>query len=182
MVHLSISCRSRGSERGSGSRGPAHGVWNTRQALADVRLFALLVIATLRMTEYPDWHRLPRGPQAISVQLPPLERNARILFLDDLPYAFAVLSMPESARVIGVNNNLVHPGSPGRLWSMIEAAVRDHQGPLGGVEDRYDHPSVADVSLTSLRLARDRACAPLITNMEVGEHAKICRLRRGSTP
>ena len=145
-------------------------------------LFALLVIATLRMTEYPDWHRLPRGPQAISVQLPPLERNAMILFLDDSPYAFAVLSMPELARVIGVDNNLVHPGSPGRLWSMIEATVRDHQGPLWGVEDRYDHPSVADASLTSLGLARDRECAPLITNMEVGEHAKICRLRRGSTP
>lgn len=145
-------------------------------------LFALLVIATLRTTEYPDWHRLPRGPQAISVQLPPLERNAMVLFLDDSPYAFAVLSMPESARVIGVNNNLVHPGNPGRLWTIIDAAVRDHQGPLWGVEDPYDHPSVADVSLTSLGLARDGECAPLITNMEVGEHAKICRLRRGSTP
>ena len=25
-------------------------------------LFALLVIATFRMAEYPDWHRVPRGP------------------------------------------------------------------------------------------------------------------------
>jgi hypothetical protein len=111
-----------------------------------------------------------------------VERNAMILFLDDSPYAFAVLSMPESARVTGVNNNLVHPGSPGRLWTIIDAAVLDHQGPLWGVEDPYDHPSVADVSLTSLGLARDGECAPMITNMEVGEHAKMCRLRRSSTP
>ena len=38
-------------------------------------LFALLLIATLRTTQYPDWHRLPRGPQAIALRLPPLSRT-----------------------------------------------------------------------------------------------------------
>ena len=141
-------------------------------------LFALIVAATLRTTVIPDWGRVPRGPLAISVQLPPLERNAMVLFLDPQPYAFLVPSMPISARAIGVNNNLVHPGSPGRLWSAIDAAVRDHQGPLWGVEDPFDRPGVANVSLSSLGLARDGDCAPLISNMEVGQHAKICRLRR----
>jgi hypothetical protein len=139
-------------------------------------LFALLLIATVRTTEYPDWHRLPRGPQAISLRLPPLEPNAMVLFLDDSPYAFVVPSMPESARAIGVNNNLVHPGSLGRLWSTIEAAVRDHQGPLWGMEDPHEHPGVADVSLNSLGLARNGECAPLITNMETA--GRICKLRR----
>ncbi len=144
-------------------------------------LFALAVTATLRTTEYPWWRRVPRGPQAISVQLPSLEPNAMVLFLDSQPYSFLVPSMPISARAIGVNNNLVHPGASGSLWSIIEAAVRDHQGPLWGIEDPNNSPGAADASLGSLRLARDE-CAPLISNMEAGEHGKICKLKRTPTP
>jgi hypothetical protein len=101
-----------------------------------------------------------------------------VLFLDPQPYAFLVPSMPISARAIGVNNNLVHPGSSGRFWGIIEAAVRDHQGPLWGIEDPNNSPGVADASLGSLRLARDGQCDPLITNMEDGQRVRICRLRR----
>ena len=86
--------------------------------------------------------------------------------------------MPNSARVIGVNNNLVHPGGPERLESMIEAAVHNHQGPLWGVENPAVDPGVADVSLSSRRLARDGECAPLITIMEVGQPVRICKLQR----
>ena len=143
-------------------------------------LFALVVIWSMRTTEYPWWRRAPPGPQAISVQLPPLEPNAMVLFLDPRPYAFLVPSMPSSVRAIGVSNNLVHPGSPGRLWGAVEAAVRGHQGPLWGIEDP-DAPGVADASLGSLGLTRDE-CAPLNTNMEVGEHGKICKLRRTPAP
>jgi uncharacterized membrane protein len=141
-------------------------------------LFALIFISTLKATEYPWWNRAQRGPQAVSVKLPPLEQNAMVLFLDPQPYAYLVLSMPTSARAIGVNNNLVHPNSSGRLWSIIEAAVRDHQGPLWGVEDPADSPGAADASLASLGLARDNECDRLITNMEDGQHVRICRLRR----
>ena len=138
-------------------------------------LFALILVATLRATLVPDWGGVPPGPQAVSVQLPPLEKNAMVLFLDDQPYSFLVPSMPISARAIGVNNNLVHPGSTGRLWSVIAAAVRDHQGPLWGVDDPHDSPGVADGSLASLGLARDRDCVPVITNMGT---RRICKLRR----
>jgi len=141
-------------------------------------LFALVAVWTVRTTVYPWWGRTERGPQAISVQLPRLEQNAMVLFLDSEPYAYLVPSMPNSARVIGVNNNLVHPGSPGRLERMIEAAVQDHRGPLWGVENPAVDPGVADVSLSSLRLARAGECAPLITNMEVGQPVRICKLRR----
>jgi hypothetical protein len=54
-----------------------------------------------------------------------------VFLLDSQPYAYLVPSMPISARAIGVNNNLVHPGASGRLWRVIEAAVRttvDHYG------------------------------------------------------
>jgi hypothetical protein len=145
-------------------------------------LFALIVIWASRTTVYPWWPRVPRGPEAISVHLPPLEPNAMVLFLDSTPYSFIVPWMPISTRAIGVNNNLVHPGAPGRLWSIIEAAVRDHQGPLWGVEDPRDNPGTADGSLTTLGLARDGDCTPLNTNMETGEGGEICKLRRTSTP
>lgn len=141
-------------------------------------LFALAAVWTVRTTQYPWWDRAQRGPEAISVQLPPLEPDAMVFLLDSQPYAYLVPSMPISARAIGVNNNLVHPGASGRLWSMIEAAVRDHRGPLWGVEDPADDPGVADVSLSRLRLARDSECFPLITNTEAAQRIKICKLRR----
>ena len=141
-------------------------------------LFALVVVSTVKATEYPRWNRARRAPQAISVKLPPFERNAMVLFLDPQPYAYLVPWMPNSARVIGVNNNLVGPRSLGRLWSQIGAAVRDHQGPLWGIEDPNDSPGVADVSLSSLGLARKGECDPLISNLEDWQHVRICRLRR----
>jgi hypothetical protein len=141
-------------------------------------LFALIVVWAARTTVYPDWGRVPRGPVAISVQLPPLEADAMVLFLDTRPYSFIVPWMPESARAIGVNNNLVHPGSQGKLWTIIETAIQNHRGPLWGIEDTHDDSGAADVSLNSLGLARDGGCAPLKTNMEVGNHARICKLRR----
>jgi hypothetical protein len=142
-------------------------------------LFALVAVWTVRTTEYPHWPRVPPGPQAIAVKLPPFEQNAMVLLLDPQPYAYLVPSMPSSVRAVGVNNNLVHPGSTGRLWGIIEAAVRDHPGPLWGIEDPNDSPGVADASLASLGLARDGDCVPLITNMEDGLHVRICRLKRG---
>ena len=117
-------------------------------------LFALIVVWSARTTQYPWWDRAQRGPQAVFVQAPPLEPDAMVLFLDPQPYAYLVASMPNVARAIGVNNNLVHPGASGRLWSIIEEAVRDHHGPLWGVEDPHDHPGVADASLSSLGLVR----------------------------
>ncbi len=137
-------------------------------------LFALIFVGTLRTTLIPDCRRVPPGPQAVSVHLPPLEQNAMVLFLDPQPYSFLVPSMPISARAIGVNNNLVHPGSQGRLWGVIAAAVRDHRGPLWGVDDPHDSPGVADGSLASLGLARGE-CDPLLTSMET---VRICKLRR----
>ena len=141
-------------------------------------LAILIMGAALRATVIPDWGRVPRGPKAMFVHLPPLEPNAMVLFLDSQPYAFLVPSMPASVRAIGVNNNLVHPGSSGRLWSIVEAAVQNHRGPLWGVEDPGGKPGVGDASLSSLALVRDGDCAPLITNMEPLGQVKICKLRR----
>jgi uncharacterized membrane protein len=144
-------------------------------------LFALIVIWTARTTQYPWWNRAQRGPQALTVQMPPLDSDAMVIFLDPQPYAYLVPSMPNTARAIGVNNNLVHPGASGRLWSIILKAVRDHHGPLWGVEDPKDQPGVADASLSSLGLARNEKCVPLITNMETAGRIRICKLRREQT-
>ena len=97
-----------------------------------------------------------------------------VLFLDPQPYGFLVPSMPSSVRAIGVNNNLVHPGSAGRLWGIVAAAVKDHPGPLWGVDDPHDFPGVADASLASLSLARGE-CDALMTNIKP---VRICKLRR----
>ncbi len=141
-------------------------------------LFALVVVATMATTRYPWWSRAQRGPQAISVVLPPIEPNAMVVFLDPYAYSYLVPFMPDTARAIGANTNLVRPGSPGLLEPQIESTIRDHQGPLWGMEYPEVFPGVADSTLASHHLTREDDCALVDTNMEEKPFVRICRLKR----
>lgn len=144
-------------------------------------LFALVAGWTMRTTIYPWWDRAPHGPLAVFVNLPQIESNAMVLFLDPQPYAYLVPWMPLTARAVGVNNNVAHPDAPGRLTTLIDAAIRDHGGPLWGVESPRASPGVADFSLSGHRLVRDSQCAWLDSNLEGDRSVRICRLRRSRT-
>jgi hypothetical protein len=89
--------------------------------------------------------------------------------------------VPSTVRAIGANDNLVRPGSPGKLHGRIEATIRDHPGPLWGMEYPEAFPGVADFSLKSYRLIRDRECTLLNTNIEEKRLTKIRRLHRVSS-
>ncbi len=136
-------------------------------------LFALVAGWTMWTTVYPWWQRAPRGPLAVFVNLPRIESNAMVLFLDPQPYAYLVPWMPHTARAVGVNNNLVRPDSPGRLETLIDAAIRDHNGPLWGLENPGVSPGAADFSLSSHRLVRDSQCAWLDGNLESDRSVRI---------
>ena len=132
LVHLSVSRHPRSSERSSGSRGSADPVWIARQAMADVR-----PVRADRHRDLEDDRISVVEPRCIAVRrrsqfkLPPLEPNAMVLFLDPQPYSYLVPSMPNSARAIGVNNNLVHPGGPGGSGASsrrLFGTTKDHCG------------------------------------------------------
>ena len=95
-------------------------------------IFVATGAAALATSEYPWWSRAQRGSQAVSVSLPPIEPDAMVLFLDSYAYSYLVPFMPETARAVGVNSNLVRPGSPGKLQDEIARAIRDPKGtPVG---------------------------------------------------
>jgi hypothetical protein len=144
-------------------------------------LFTLIVVWAMRTTEYPWWSRAQRAPHAIEVTLPPMEPNAMVLFLDPYAYSYLVPFMPSTIRAIGANTNLVRPGSPGKLQERITATIRDHQGPLWGMEYPEAFMGVADSSLRSYQLIRDGECTLLDTNIEDARFVKICRLGRVSS-
>jgi hypothetical protein len=160
-------------------------IFGRSRAAVSHALFALVGAWMVATTVHPWWDRAQRrSPVAISVVLPPIESDAMALILDSSPLSYVVPFMPETVRAIGVSNNLSHPGSPGRLRSEIEAAVRGHRGPFWGLEDPGAAPGEADLSLKSLGLARGD-CALLDSNLELDRTARICRLvrlERQSTP
>ena len=117
-------------------------------------------------TEYPWWSRAQRGSQAVSVSLPPIEPDAMVLFLNSYAYSYLVPFMPVTARAVGVNSNLVRPGSPGKLQGEIARAIRDHKGPLWGMEYPEAFPGIADASLATYALRREGDCTLLDTNIE----------------
>lgn len=140
-------------------------------------LFAFVGFFLVRETQGVSWGRVKGEPAAVSVKLPPIEPDAMFLILDWSPLGYVAAFLPETARTIGVDNNLVHPGSPGRLAAMIAAAVEAHRGPLWGVEDPTESPGKADAALAALGLARE-GCEALDSNLEFGRTARICRLKR----
>jgi hypothetical protein len=146
-----------------------------------VLLFSLslaLFGTIVAFTAYPWWSRAQRGPRAVVVTLPPIEKDAMVLFLDPYFYAYLVPFMPPEVHAIAANSDFVGPGSEGTLMPRIDAAVRNHGGPFWGFEDPVLFPGVADATLAHLHLVRSKECSLLDTNMEDRRIVKICRLQR----
>lgn len=140
---------------------------------------AAIMAVTMATTHYPWWSRAQRTGRVFSAQLPSIEPNAMVVLLDPYAYSFLVPSMPESVRVVGANSNLVRPGSWGRLEKIIEDAIREHRGPLWGMEYPDAFPGVADTTLKHHRLERDAQCVLVDTNIEARPIVRACHLRRG---
>lgn len=138
----------------------------------------VLVVAIMASTAYPWWGRAQPGPAAMSVNLPAIEADAMVVFLDAYSYSYLVPLMPRTVRAIGANSNLVRPGSNGTLQPRIEAAIRDHRGPVWGFEFPRAFPGTADATLAHHRLQRTEDCVPLDSSIEDQREVRICRLRR----
>lgn len=139
-------------------------------------LFALAAIPAAATTHYPWWSRAQTGAKAVSIKLPAVEPNAMVIFLDPYAYSYLVPSLPPTVRAIGANNNIIRPGSWGKLQAAAEAAIRGHTGPIWGLEDPLAFPGTADVTLDFYKLTRDGECTIVDSNIEERPQVRMCRL------
>jgi hypothetical protein len=141
-------------------------------------MFFLVVATSAALTRYPWWSRAIPTAHAVEINLPQIELDAMVVLLDPYVYAYLVPSLPNTVRVVGANNNIVRPGSWGKLQAQVAAAITDHRGPLWGIEHPVDFPGVANQTLTYYRLARGEYCTFIETNIEQRIKMRMCRLVR----
>ena len=140
--------------------------------------FVLVTTAIMTTTAYPWWSRAQPGPEARTVNLPAIEGDAMVVFLDGYAYSYLVPSMPKSVRAIAANSNLVRPDSKGLLEQRIEQEISMHPGPLWGFEDPADFPGIAEITLAKHHLQRAGTCTFLDSSIEEKSAVRICQLKR----
>lgn len=143
-----------------------------------VTALVAIVATTMATTRYPWWSRARRTGQVYSVRLPPIDPHAMVVLLDSYAYSYLIPAMPASVRVVGAHSNLVRPGSWGVLEQRIEQAIREHPGPLWGMEYPEAFPGVADGTLSHHHLERAGECTLVDTNIEERPIVHLCPLRR----
>jgi hypothetical protein len=135
--------------------------------------FVALCVSVQAMTVYPDWGRMT-APLPMRARLPVVEPNAMVMLLDGAPMAYLADLLPATVRLVGANNNLVQPEGSGLLVQQAERAIRNHAGPLYGLEEPTVSPGTADRTLAYYRLRRG-GCAPVESNLD-NNAAQLCRL------
>jgi len=150
--------------------------WLTRPGIrAPVALaFVALCVGTQAMTIYPNWGRMA-APLPMRASLPTaVEPDAMVVLLDGAPMAYLADLFPATVRLVGANNNLVRPGGGNLLARQAAAAIRNHEGPLYGLQDQVESPGTADRTLAYYELRRG-PCAPVESNLD-NNAIQWCRL------
>ena len=143
---------------------------------------AALAAATIAYTHYPDWGRARADGTAASVNRAVLPTSGMVLLLTPDPMAFVAAFTDPAVRFIGVNNNIVQPGSATLLARRVEAEVRGFQGPLWGLEGS-DQPAVSvPATLDFYGLVRTGTCASVTGNLLLSPPLRLCRLERSGAP
>ena len=146
-----------------------------RVALALAAAFAGVVITA----KFPTWWRQKFEDHFLSVELPPVKRNALVLLVAPEPMSYVLPSFPPDARFVGLVSNFNDPDRHNLLQKTIADTIRDHTGALYALAV----PPGADVAAAALAkvgLART-ACAPIRTNLRVSP-IELCELRRTANP
>jgi hypothetical protein len=126
---------------------------------------AAVVALAMTITVYPEWgHACPIQP-AMRVVPPDMPPDTLVILLDPNPMAFVAAFVSPRIRFVGANNNLVTPGQASRLQTEIEAVIREHDGPIWGLEGLIEEPGKADVTLAYYGLRRGPGCRPVEANL-----------------
>lgn len=144
----------------------------------NTRLMSALVASTalvFSFTIYPNWGRIPQDTPVYQAVLPPLGGDDMVLLLSGEPMAFIATFADPSTRFIGVNNNLVTPGSRSGLAMRVEQAVRDHGGRLWGLEVARE-ADLSNPTLDYYGIRRSEWCEMINSNFR--RQVRICKLSR----
>ncbi len=157
---------------------PLRGLLGNRRGFAMAGLATATTIAVLLVgTIYPNYGHARRGASAVTVHMPPMQANSLVILLDDSPMGYLVPFMPQSVRVVGANNFLLHPGQAGLLEARMEQLIKTWSGPIYGLENPHDMPGMADRTLSYYRLRRGPGCTHLRSNLDRGRSV-VCKLVR----
>lgn len=138
-------------------------------------VMVLLLIMINRLTIYPDIPRARPAQLALQVAVPPIPSDAMVILLDPGPMSYVAAYLPASVRVIGANTNFVKPGEQSGLARLIDTAIRDHPGPLYGLQDG-DLPAIR-ATLAYHHLHQFGRCEPIVSNVAL-DPVSLCPLAR----
>jgi len=136
--------------------------------------FVVLCAGAQAMTIYPDWGRMAAPLPARATLPTAVEPDAMVVLLDGAPMAYLADLLPITVRLVGANNNIVHPGGDDLLARQAAMAIRSHAGPLYGLEDPAEAPGTADRTLAYYRLRRG-GCSAVESNLD-NNAIQWCRL------
>ena len=145
----------------------------TRQIWANAA-FALLCAAVFTWTKSPDWGRSDKHGPLLAVHIPPMDPGALVMTLDASGAAYLVPFANPAIRWVGANNTFIQPGSPARLAQQAESAIRQHKGPLYGIDDPKRGDRVSAQTLAYYNLAQTN-CTQIASNLD-GNGLRLCRL------
>ena len=140
---------------------------------------AILALAIVGTTRWPDWGHVAFGERWFDVKAPALPSGALVVLASDGPFGYLLPSLGADARYVGAYNNLVRPGERTMLADLAERTIREHPGPLYSLS--HDDAMAASV-YAELRLAPVEAtCTVVRTNMP-GPRVRLCELSRVGAP
>jgi len=135
-------------------------------------LAAVTIIAT---THRADWWHIEFGDRWFDVAVPAIDKDALVLITTEAPVSYVLPFLPPDARHLGVANSVNAPSRKTRLADTVNAAIRDHKGPL--YQLTFPAGSGTD-ALQSHGLARvQSSCSEIRTKM-LTSPIELCPLER----
>ena len=148
---------------------------------AVLALLAMGVIgaATIATTILPNWGKGPHGAQMLSVPPLPVPVGALVVTLDDDPHSYLVPFMPPSVRVLGLNTNILRPGTETGLTRRLREAIAAHEGAGWSIAAPRTTDGQRDAVLAAYGLVVAGACVLVRTSLESGGHVFCPIAKRG---
>ena len=159
---------------------PLRALAGSRRGVAITGLVAATAgTAIIVLTVYPDWGRAQHSLEAIAVDMPQLAPHSLVVLLDDSGMGYLAAFVPQSARVVGANNAMIHPQQKGLFQEDLDRLIRTYSGPIYGMENPREKPGMADRTLAYYGLHRGTGCARIRSNLD-DDRTVVCPLARDS--
>ena len=144
---------------------------NKTLAFASLALLAGCVL----VTAYPRVNRTPAGAP-LAVEFGPLPPESMVLLLDNEPMAYLAAFADPSVRFIATNDFFMTLDKTNPMQAQVETAIREHRGPIWGLDSPPEQRDRSDRSLERYDLIRG-ACHNVETNISPLA-IRLCKLDR----